>query len=1242
MHSSRKFRPGLVTLSVLLAPLALSAQADRGSIRGQVLDEQRSNVPNATLTLLNEETGVTARSTSSSTGAFNFNNLNPGLYTLTTAEAGFGTRVQEHIVVAVGTTTPLDLVLKLASVQETVVVSSGSVGVETQTSEIGTVVTPREIADLPVPMSNDSRNPLSFVALTPGVAGSTPGAQPDYRLHISGSPSDSNEVYIDGVPIISTNLQGDVSLDHPPIDAVGEFKVVNNNQSAQYGLASSAISFTFKSGANAFHGSAFEFLQNDKLDANDYISNALGQKRAPLKQNEYGGTFSGPVRIPHLYNGRDKTFFFFEYSQFAWRPSSNNASLTTLPNQYRMGNFQQALGAQLTDPASGLPVYDLNGLPVFSGEIYNPDPKTLTPVVVNGVTYQVRAPFANNMIPQSSIDPVAANILPYFPAATNNGINNNFFRQQATKNDEHRLVAKIDHTFNEKNNISGSFFQGSYNNGNNGTLSALDGSVVSNPTNQVRFTYNYTPNPRLSNNLNLGFLRDTTVSGPPALGPGLGALGINGLPAAPGAAPFPIINLQGSLSTVIGSGGSLTAASNRYFASDNVTLTRGSHTISFGGELRRLQRNEIGVGTPQINFTQTETGQNGIGHAGSPSGPIVSLPTGTGNSGASFLTGAVDFSNASFPISQGYRWLQTGMYVQDDWKASKTLVLNLGLRYDILVPRTEVNGYASTVDVNLPNPGAGGLPGAYTFYGNGPGRNGQKRIGNIDYKAFQPRIGFAFTPFADQKTSFRGGYSITRPAGNDNLENGIGSSEYSIGFSGAAIASKPGDTVGSPAFYLSQGFPKAGVTPAVLSPSILVGLTNPAIIYPSAGSPPTQMNWAFQVQQEMPGKIIATIGYVGSHSYHIGVWSKPNEVNPLRAAQYTSAAAKSGLALNDFLQQPITSQAAATAGIQQPFPNFATIFGPGATIAQALRPFPQYGSVDNPINPIGSVSYNGLQTSLQRRFSNGLTFLAAYTWSKTLGNVDSNNGASSGAENAQYSASFYQDYYNPRGARSVTSSDIPHVIALSYTYELPVGKGKAYLNRGGVVNQLAGGWEVSGIQQYQSGRPIHIEYDAFGDKDPYLATDGFSFRPNIVPGQPLINPAYRKGCSGPAPSTPGVPSCAIYINPSAFVAPPSGQFGNAPTFISGLRLPFYLNESLSASKRFQIYERANLMFQANFFNAFNRVVFSNGGNPNTFIFNSAPANLNPATLATSTSVFGQFTAQQNAPRMIQFALKLEF
>ncbi len=1240
MHSFPRSTLGCIIVGALLSPLAASAQADRGSVKGVVHDEQNASVPNAGITLLNESTGTQQHSLSLSAGDYSFSNLNPGVYTLTVVAPGFGKLVQQHVVVAVGSTTPLELTLHTANVDQVITVSSADNAVDTQTSEIGTVITPREIQDLPVPMSNDMRNPLSFVTLTPGVAGSEPGPSPDYRLHISGSPSSSNEVYIDGVPIVNTNLQGDASLNHPPIDAISEFKIVNNNQSAQFGLASSAISFAFRSGGNTFHGSAFEFLQNDKLDANDYVSNALGQRRAPLKQNEYGGTFSGPVRIPKLYNGHDKTFFFFEYTQFAWRPSSNNASLTTLPTQYRGGNFQQALGPQLTSSTGAL-MYDLLGKPIYSGEIYNP--LSTTQVNAGGQTYTVRNAFANNQIAPSTFSKVATNILPYFPAASNNGVNNNFFRVQATKNDEHRLVGKIDHTFNDKHNISGSFFMGSYDNGNNGTLSQLDGSVVTAPTKQFRFTYNYAHSPRVSNNLNAGFLRDTNVTGPPQLGPGLTALGINGLPTPAGAAPFPIVNLQGSLSTEIGSGGSSTDAENRFIISDNLTFIRGSHSFNLGGELRRLQRNEVGIGTPAFNFTQTETAQNGVGHAGSPTGPLTSIPAGTGNSGASFLVGAVDFSNASFPISQGYRWLQTGMYLQDDWKARRNLVLNLGVRYDIQVPRTEVNGYASTVDIHLPNPAAGNLPGAYTFYGKGPGRNGSSRIGTTDFKAFQPRIGFAYTPFDDQKTSIRGGYGITRPTGNDNLENGIGSSEYSIGFSGAAIASKPGDTVGSPAFYLDNGFPKSGVTPAVLNPGILVGLTNPAIIYPKAGSPPTQMNWALQIQQELPGKMIASIGYVGSHSYHIGVWSKPNQIAPNVAAKYAGAAASVGLGLNDYLQQPINSAAASAGGVTAPFPNFVNAIGTaGATIGQALRPFPQYGSVDNPINPIGSVSYNGLQTSLQRRFSNGLTFLVAYTFSKTLGNVDSNNGASSGAENAQYSASFYQDYYNPRAERSVTSSDIPQVVALSYTYELPVGRGKALLNRGGVVNEALGGWKVAGIHQYQSGRPVHIEYDAFGDADPFYATDGFSFRPNIVPGQPLKNPGYNKSCSGPVqPNAIGANACSFYINPNAFVAPPAGQFGNAPHFLSGLRLPAYLNENVSLSKDFHLHERANLQFQANFFNVLNRVVFSNGNNANTFIFNNAPANLGSA-LENTTSVFGLLTDQQNGPRMIQFALKLEF
>ena len=1221
----------LAATSSILITISMGAQVDRGSIRGVVRDSSSAVVPGAAISLKNEATGVVLNTKSLPSGEYSFVSLPAGTYTLTTVSSQFSQSVQQHVLVTVGSVSSLDITLQPAGVETSVQVSSGSQTVDTETSEIGTSVTPREIADLPVPMSSDMRNPLSFVTLTPGVNGSTPGADPDYRLHISGSPSDSNEVYIDGIPIVNTATAGDVSLNHPPIDAISQFKIVNNNQSAQYGLASSAVSFAFKSGTNAPHGSLFEYLQNDKLNANGFVGNALAQPRAPLKQNEYGGTFGGPIVLPKIYNGRDKSFFFVEVTQFSWRPSSNNASLTTLPNAYRQGNFQQALGPQLT--VNGQPVTDLLGRPVFQGEIYDPA-STQTVMASNGTSYVVRNPFPNNMIPTSRFSAVSSNTLDAFPNATTNDIQNNFFRVQTTSNDERRIVVKLDHTINEKHNISGSVFLGTYNNSNNGALNLYTASDEIAPTKQVRLSYNYIHSPHLTNNINFGFLRDTDTNGPGQYGPGLDALGIKGLPAQGNPQPYPGISLLGALSTGTGGVGESREAENRFIVSDNVTLNHGAHTITIGGELRRLQRNENTIGAASFTFDAPETALNGVGYAG---GQLVSLPGGTGNSGASYLVGAVDLSYNTFPISQGYRWLQTGYYVQDDWHATQRLTLNLGLRYDILVPRTEVNGYASRMDPTLPNPSAGGLPGAYTFYGHGTGRNGMNRIGQTDFKAFQPRIGFAFSPFSSNKTAIRGGYAITRPSSNDNLENGIGAAQYSVGFSGTAIASKPGDQVGSPAYYWDNTFPQNAVTGATLDPGILVGITNPTIITPRAGIPSTQMNWSLQIQQELPGKLITTIGYVGSNAYHIGVWSKPNQIDPAVAARYAGVASQ----FPDFYDQPIDGDAARAAGITAPWPGFSAAVGSAAaTIGQALRPFPQYGSVDFPINPIGAVNYNGLQTSVQRRFSSGLTFLFAYTFSKTLGNVDTQNGTSAGAENAIYGASFYQDYYNPAAERSVTSSDIPHVLALSYTYEWPVGRGKRFLNKGGVTNAVLGGWEVSGIQQYQSGRPIHIEYDAFAAANPYRATDGYSFRPNVVPGVPLKNPGYRKSCSGPSSLAEFHQTCSFYINPDAFVAPPTGQFGNAPHFFSSLRLPWYINENLSASKRFRIYKESDLHFEANFFNAFNRTVFSNGGNSNTFIFNNAPASL--ATAASSPSVFGLWTAQQNAPRVIQFALKYEF
>ena len=1228
----------VILLAIMIAPGCLFAQADRGAIKGIAQDTQNAMVPGTQLTLTNEATGVVAKTVSGSSGQYNFLNLSPGTYSLSSSAKGFSTSVQSHIVVGVGSVVALSIILQPGGVEQTVTVTGNGANVETQTSDVGTVITPQEIKDLPVSLTADSRNPLSFVLLAPGVSSSSPGASPDYRLHISGASSYSNEVYLDGIPIVNTNLSGDTSTNHPPIDAISQFKLINNTQTAQYGLSNGIVSFAFASGTNDYHGSLFEFLQNSALNAAGYVTDALGQKKAPLKQNEFGGTFGGPVRIPGLYNGHDKTFFFVDFTEFKYRPSSNNASLTTIPNAYRTGDFSQSLGAQLT--VGGQPVFDPAGRPVYNGEIYDPTTSRTIVSPVDGKTYTIRDPFPGNIIPANypGLSKVSQGIIQDFPVADSSALFNNLFRNQSQKIDEHRLVVKIDEHISDKHSVSGSVFIGGYSNSNNGGINLLDATANTAPTTQIRLTYNYTHSATLVNNLNIGFLRDTGFNGPVQPTSDLGALGIQGLPSFTSESPFPQIEM-GTLTNSIGSSAASADAENRFVENDNLTLVRGHHTFTMGGELRRLQRNEAGIPTGTFTFEPTQTALNGTGFAG---GQVVSIPTGTGNPVSSFLFGGLNFSRVNYPVASGYRWWQGGLYLQDDWTVSPNLTLNLGVRYDLQIPRQEVHGYASTLDPTLANPAAGGLPGAFTYYGTGPGRNGKSRIGDINYRGFQPRVGFAYSPDAAHKTAFRGGFAITRPVGNDNLENNISGTLYNTGFSTLATVSTPGDAIGSPAYNWDSPYPAGSISGQDLSAGALVGNDNPPYIKPSAGLPPTSLYYSLQVQQEFPGGMVGTIGYVGGHTYHLGLWSKPNQVDPAVAQKYAGAAAQAGLPLNEFLVLPITDPRAGAAGINAPWGGFTQAFGAAATIGQALRPFPQYGSVDNPFNPIGSVSYNGLQTSLQKRFSRGLTFLISYTFSKTLGNVDSNDGSTAGAENAIYAGSFFQNYYDPRSQRSVTSSDIPQVVSLSYTYELPVGPGKPFLSHGGAIGKAVGGWEVSAIQQYQSGRPTHVEFDAFGSANPLYAGDGFEFRPNLVPGQPLKNPAYSSKCSGPVQSTPGRQPCQFYVNPAAFSVPQNGSFGNAPNILGGLRLPAFLNEDLSVSKRTVIHERLNLQFQANFFNAFNRVVFSNGGNAQTFIYNNSPPDLSPASIGNSSTIFGILAAQQNGARRIQGSLRLEF
>ena len=335
-------------VAILLLAVTALGQSDRGAITGLVVDQQNQIVTGTTVTLTNTATGASAEITTDESGNFSFPALVVGSYQVAAERTGFKKFTQSGIQVEVGRTSALTLTLSPGDVSETVTVTGETVAtLDTETSDTGTSVSRRQILDLPVPLTGSMRNPLNFVILTPGVSGSIPTANPDLRLNISGAPTASAEVYVDGIPTADTGSSGNISSNHPALEAVGEFKISNNSYSAEYGLATGIISFTLRSGTNDFHGNVFEFHQNDKLNAFDYVTKAVAAstnreaEKAPLKQNEYGFTLGGPVYLPRfgeggraLYSGRDRTFFFTSYSGFKFRPSANNFALTTFPNRF--------------------------------------------------------------------------------------------------------------------------------------------------------------------------------------------------------------------------------------------------------------------------------------------------------------------------------------------------------------------------------------------------------------------------------------------------------------------------------------------------------------------------------------------------------------------------------------------------------------------------------------------------------------------------------------------------------------------------------------------------------------------------------------------------------------------------------------------------------------------------------------------------------------------------------------------
>ena len=1186
------------------------AQSTRGELAGNVTDSTGAVVAGATINALNESTGGKNTTQSTSAGSYRFAALPIGNYTVTVSAPGFSSSKNTGVAVQINSTSALSIVLTVGNVSDTVTVDASGVQVQTESSDIGGTVTAEQIVELPLALGGVSqfRSAENFVFLVPGTTGPGSGAPQGTNNNgvflgkIAGGQDYGAETLLDGASIQRSENGSSFDETSPSVEALQEFKVTTSTPSAEFGRTTSGIeSFVTKNGTNQFHGTAFDLNINTVYDANGWFQNGrLAQcaptdvgchnlyKRPKNNKNDYGGTFGGPVSIPHLYNGRDRTFFFFTWEQFK-QTLGNNATSTVPTAAEKNGDFSAVLGApslNFTNPCTGQPV--------LQNQIFDPATTNSTVSATNPNGLLCRFPFAGNIIPTSRISKAATSLLAGLPDPNAPGIANgiysntgNYVVQQSFPLVNTTMTIRVDQTLGTNSKIFASYSsRDNVREGvNNLPLPFSNFTPQNFITHYSRAGWDYTFTPNLLNHLNLGYNRTNSVNFAQTLG-GTNytqQAGISNVVAA----AFPVLNFDGGEGfTTLGNGSNGDNVDNGIRVNDSVNWVRGRNSFKFGVDFRHQAYATLVKSVPTFGFSRNETD-----YARDVAGPQAL----SGNSYASFLLGETDYTNQTAFIHTS-RWLShyIGGFVQDDFKASPNLTLNLGLRYDVDQPRKEAANDTSNFSATAPDPHADGLPGALVF---GANCNCNSRWADTYYKDVAPRIGFAYAlPGSNNKTALRGGAALI-----------YGPLQYDdFGGSMAAGYSVP-DNVGSPdgftpAYQLDAGFPKAFPTAPNLDPGQLDNGDYPAVggeyIVPKNGRPSVTYNYSLQLQQEVATHLVASIGYIGQEAQNLR--SSLENINniPLSALSY-----------GDHLSKDFISAGHPMDGRSAPYSIFNN------SLQHALRPFPQYDFIatDCCLQNVGHSSYNALVASLNQSTRFGLTFQASYTWQKNLTDADSalaGNGANG-----------YQDQnvFNHRLEKSVSTQNIPNTFVVNYLYQLPFGKGKTFLNHGSALNLLAGGWTIGGVQRYQSGQPI--AFNGASGIPGYENLIRFSKGP-----APFLSAAYKARKLGPSefnrqswfnpaycPVTAGnCPNGTVPLNQAAFVdyndetrgfrtadgCTPNCSFApftlgtGIDRVTSNISTPLWLSEDFSLIKDFEIHERLKFQLKLEAIDAFNRHNFN--------------------------------------------------
>ncbi len=1205
------FSTALLTAITLHSAL-LSAQTATATLKGVVNDQNNRPVVGATVTLIQVARGLRKTFVSDEGGKYGFTFIEPGVYELEVQAQGFKQQHQPNVRLEVGVTSEINFSLAVGDVQETVTITTGEpVGLNSSTSSLGGVIDRERVDALPL----NGRSVLQLAQLEPGVNVSTAarGANPDLsatgEISISGGRTSYNEVLADGLTL--TNKGDNRVALKPSADSVQEFRILTSAYSAEYGrTGGGAINISTRSGGAEYHGTIWEYLRNDALDARSFFTNAVSNGvKEKLRFNQFGGNVGGPIYLPSFGEGTklvrkyDKLFFFFNFE--ALRISQTLQRQSTVPTErMRSGDFSELLGAVIP----GVTVRDTSGnlIPARVGQIYVPGP--VVPAGQPGAGSRIA--FSNNVISTALINPVARAAMNYYPlpnvAGARNpsglGFTGNYVANSILSTDNRQYTGRIDYNYSTTQQFFVRFIKDDNTLFNSGPFPSSIASPQPNPRQtavpgSIVFNYVNTLSPRFVLHLNAGATRFNNVShyfsdgfNPTTLGLPQYVANASGETGV-----FPTFQPNGYTSLgPLRNFGNFKNNQDSFSFNQDLTWLRGQHSFKFGANERIYRAYNYRPDDPAGNFTFTR-----LFTARTPTETAQQ----SGDAIASFLLGNPATGRLGIAPQLAIQNTYYSLYLQDDWTINPRLTLNLGLRWEADLPNTErfdrltnFNPVAQfpvdPITVNFPSStglGTRSIPllGVITPVGRGGVENRENF--DRDLNNWSPRVGFAFK--VNEKTVVRGGGgAFFAPLSG----GGLNAVTYALADLAETpfVASTDGGITPNPNSNLSNPFPTGIVQP----PGFYVG---PLTSYGQQSVPvrlrntrqPIIWQWNLDFQRELPGQLVVDVAYSGSAG--IRLLSGASDLNQLSdEALAISARSINGTPLgnltipNPFLTLPSDQRPPANSILSR-----STI-----TLAQLLRPYPQFGNIVAYGQNEAHSTYHSAQIKVERRLRDGLTFTGAYTFSKLIDDI---TGIS---VNVTFQAQNFQDAYNRRADKALSNFDVTHRFVGNLSWQLPFGHGKRFA-QSGIAAKILGGFTLNSIVQAQSGFPLSIAATN-------ASLQGLAFiqlRPNIV-GDPVRSDGDR---------------LSQYFNTSAFQQPAPYTLGNAPRTLSSVRAPTYFATNLSLVRDFKLNEKVRFQLRAETFNIFNHANFLIPG----------------TTLGTDT--FGRITGTED-PRQVQLAVRLYF